>query len=271
MFSEIFKRTRFLSTSSPSLSSLASSALFDAAATLPNPPFARPQASGARLVAAIAERAAERTRFQKADESLDKEATMISGLLMPSLRNATSEDALRTSTLSRSKVESVHVGAEALGRIERAMAGRGVSAGTRAGVRAVLAQKAAETAKESEAQSPLARLSSLKRSAEALGYKLPLSGKETGLLRSLEREQAAQLKKGTNTSGSSGSFFRGKTSSMRIPAPPLDLAASTLKGLSTDGKALKKLLIQGDRRTDLLQRARTQLSVSMPTTLRPLQ
>jgi hypothetical protein len=190
---------------------------------------------------------------------------------MPALRSSSaSEDALKSSAMSRSKVESVHVGAEALGRIERAMAGRGVSAGTRAGVRAVLAQKAAETAKASEAQSPLARLSSLKRTSEALGYKLPLTGKESSLLRAMEREQAALLKKGNSAMGGGGGFYRGKASSMRIPAPPLDLAASTLKPLSTDGKVLKRLLVQSDRRADLMQRAKTLLSVSMPSTLRPL-
>jgi hypothetical protein len=257
------------STSTSSSSVLAASALFDAASTISPPPFARPQASGARLVAAIAERAAERTRASKADESLDKEASIATGRLMPALRNAASDDALKSSALSRSKVESVHVGAEALGRIERAMAGRGVSAGTRAGVRAVLAQKAAETAKASEAQSPLARLSSLKRSSEALGYKLPLTGKESSLLRSMEREQAALLKKGNSAMGGGG-FFRGKASSMRIPAPPLDLAASTLKSLTPDGKVLKRVLVQSDRRADLMQRAKTLLSVSSPSALRPL-
>ena len=282
VFSGILKKTTtlasssFSSLSSSSTSSVAAaSALFDAASTLSPPPFARPQASGARLVAAIAERAAERTRASKADESLDKEASITTGRLMPALRSSSaSDDALKSSAMSRSKVESVHVGAEALGRIERAMAGRGVSAGTRAGVRAVLAQKAAETAKASEAQSPLARLSSLKRTSEALGYKLPLTGKESSLLRAMEREQAALLKKGNSAMGAAGGggggFYRGKASSMRIPAPPLDLAASTLKPLSTDGKVLKRLLVQSDRRADLMQRAKTLLSVSMPSTLRPL-
>jgi len=248
----------------------AAASLLDQAAAAPPPPFARPASSGVRLVAAIAARAAERVRARRAAESLDKEATLATGQLTPGARDGADAQPADAAKLAGAGAGSgagagaaagagaggaaVNVGAEALLRIERAMAGRGVSAGTRAGVRAVLAQKAAEAARAAEAANPVARLAALRRRAEALGARLPLTGRELGALRSLEREQAAARRAAPGRAGRGAPW-----AAMRIPAPPLDAAASRLRALEPAGKKLRALLLQPDRRADLLARARQAL------------
>jgi hypothetical protein len=205
---------------SPASSTSSSSALPEIVAPpRASPPFARPQSTGLRLVARVAERATERTRLSLADRSLDKEASITTGTITPGRIGDTDAEVGGSSGADGNRKNRVQP--ESLARIERYM-GQGKSPAARAAVHAVLGKKASEFTAGSPTD-PIAQLAALAAKAEAEGIRLLLS-----------REERALLKDWRKTHGT-------RPASPRIQGPGYDAvaAAATLAPLAPETKRMK--------------------------------
>lgn len=191
------------------------------------PPYARVQSRGPLLVSQVAQRASNRIRNSLADISLDKETSIITGVLTPG-RIASMEE----KNVSRgAQKKNVQVTVDALGRIQRAFGNS--SATTKAVVDAVLNKKAAEI--ESESRDVLvAKLSDLALAAIESGVNLKLTKSE--------REAITEYRSNL------------PYSLPRLQASPVDPVATKMKPLSKDAAQLASYL-QNHRHT-VLEKAR---------------